>query len=121
MSIKPTLSLRIQVIKNSECSVYLNCFNTKSNAVDQLLTLPMSGEELFNYYQSNKQNAGPDSEMWAYAQTLGSALYVVGPDRLYASLEEAERTISYELGPSEPGDIKLINANQPTIGQQKRM
>lgn len=54
----------------------------------------------------------------AYGQTLRTAWYVVGRVRLFALLEEAERTgqrlelaypIPIEQGPSEPYDVVLTH------------
>lgn len=74
------------------------------------------GAELFIQYQLSGEIAGRGSNEAGYAQLLRTGQFVVGPDRLYTLLEEAEKTeqvldlvypIPVHVGPSEPYDVRL--------------
>jgi len=77
----------------------------------------MSGADLFEKYMQAAQKAGRCSPEAAYLQTLRTAYYLIGPEALYALLEEAQRTgqvleltlpIPIDWGPSDPNGVKLV-------------
>lgn len=81
----------------------------------------MTGEELFHKITKQGDNAGYNTRIRGYAQDLRTALFIVGPEELFHSLDEAQRTkkrielvsINEEAGYEdcfcEPHGIRLVN------------
>ncbi|PRY34220.1 hypothetical protein CLV58_11892 [Spirosoma oryzae] len=74
----------------------------------------MNGFQLYKKYITSGQNAGRDSEQWAYAQTLNEAFSLVGTTRLFNLLEQAEAT-NQRIVLQYPSSTEVITGEACTL------